>query len=296
MTNHELYRELSEAFSTGATSVTSVLEPLGMLAENLSHSDIAKWANKELYGYNADDPSLKSAAYRNLSIYAVGRYCGPHAIPGENPLVSTSEVERLKEQSGFDVLTPKLLAEGFITFETRVHFSSGRIELKTVGHLKAREDHWGEIDISNVKIMYDDLSCLKCLAEVRKRAKDYFHQICQEHESIKVEPITKGQLVGWVIAGIITCVATLFGALGGALLTYKLTDTHKILCADSEKPVVVPNESRLSSNAMSLMDATNSIVLALKPMSNECSKTSTANLPQPAASSQLDSNQIKEKE
>ena len=296
MTNHELYRELSEAFSTGATSVTSVLEPLESLAENLKHPDIAAWAKKELYGYESDDPSLKSAAYRNLSIYATGRYCGEHAISGENRLASPNEVERLKDQSKFDVLTPKLLTEGFITFETRVHFSSGRIELKTVGHLKAREDHLGEIDISNVKIMYDDLSCLKCLAEVRKRAKDYFRQLLQKHEDIKVEPITRGQLVGWVIAGIITCVATLFGALGGALLTYKLTDTHKILCADSEKPVVVPNESRLSSNAMSLMDATNSIVLARKPMSNECSKTSTANLPQPATSSQMDSNQIKEKE
>ena len=235
MTDYELYRKLNEAFSMGSKNVSSVLESLGVLAERCDRKDISDWANKELYGYNKGGVTQGSVNYRCVQVYAIGQYCGQGAIPGESPLLSSTEVARINTQCGIDTSKKYPIEEGFMVLEERIRFSSGNVELIDIGHVKARLGSQ-ELDIVGVRIVCKVEECIKCLVAVRKKAKEYFEKLCYDKPQIAKDPNEKKDWKRlWFTVGVAGAF-TLLGAVVGAVIPLVLTssNTHQCVCCQSK--------------------------------------------------------------
>lgn len=270
MTDYELYQKLNEAFSMGSKNVSSVLETLGALAKNCNRNDISDWANKELYGYNKGEVTQESADYRCLPVYAVGQYCGEHAIPGVNPLRSPEEVQRINTQCGIDTSKRYPVEEGFMVLEEMIRFSSGRVTLVDIGHVKARPGI-SELDIASVRIVCEVAECVKCLVAVRKHAKDYFGELCDGNPQITKDPNEKKDWKKLRFTVFVAGLFTLLGSVVGAVIPRVLTssNTHQCICCQSKD-----SEAKVNNTHAPLLD--NSADLQKpqdKGMCDTCSNT-----------------------
>lgn len=296
MTDYELYRELNEAFSIGSKNVSSVLETLGALAKSCNRKNISDWANKELYGYNKGEVTQESADYRCLPVYAVGQYCGEHAIPGVNPLRSPTEVQRITTQCGIDASKRYPVEEGFMVLEEMIRFSSGRVTLVDIGHVKTSKNT--EQDIAGVRIVCEVAECVKCLVAVRKHAKDYFGELCDGNPEIKKDPDEKKDWKKlWFTVGV-AGLFTLLGSVVGAVIPRVLTssNTHQCICCQSKD-----SEAKVNNTHEPLLD--NSADLQKpqdKGMCDTCSNTiqnvddsNATNMPKDVVNSQTESGTTK---
>ena len=235
MTDYELYRKLNEAFSMGSKNVSLVLESLGVLAGRCNRKDISDWANKELYGYNKGDVTKGSVNYRCVQVHAIGQYCGQGAIPGVSPLLSSTEVARINTQCGIDISKKYPVEEGLMVIEESIRFSSGRMELVNIGHVKARSGIQ-ELDIAGVRIVCEVAECIKCLVAVRKKAKEYFEKLCHDNPQIAKDPNEKKDWKRlWFTVGVAGAF-TLLGAVVGAVIPLVLTssNTHQCICGQNK--------------------------------------------------------------